>query len=113
MNTVDEYLSNYPDEIQKRLCSIREVIIKNAPDVSERICMNMPTYDLNDKWFFHFAAFKNHIGIYPQPSGVRAFSEKLTEYKTSKGTIQFPHNKPLPLELIEDIVKYRYKEDEA
>lgn len=58
-------------------------------------------------WLVHFAGFKNHIGFYPQPEGIEAFKEKLTGYKTSKGTVQFPHNKPLPTDLIREMVKFR------
>lgn len=69
--------------------------------------MRMPTYYLNNKWLLHFAAFKNHISFFPQANGVAAFADKLTGYKTSKGTIQFPNDKPLPLNLISEIVKYK------
>ncbi|MBF7096275.1 iron chaperone [Alkalibacter mobilis] len=110
MNEVDEYISNFPDEVQKRLTEIRNVILETAPYATERICMKIPTYDLNGKWLVHFAGFKKHIGFYPQPEGIAAFKEKLIGYKTSKGTVQFPLNKPLPLDLIKEIVKYRVDE---
>jgi len=109
MNEIDTYISGFSPEIQEKLKAIRDMIREEAPMATERICMNMPTYDLNGKWLVHFAAFSKHIGFYPQPEGVEAFQDKLTEYKTSKGAIQFPLSKPLPLELIRDIVRYRVK----
>lgn len=107
MNEVEKYIENFPEEVQQRLTEMREIIKELAPEASERICMGIPTYDLHGKWLVHFAGFRKHIGFYPQPEGVLAFREKLTEYKTSKGTIQFPMNKPLPEELIREIVAYR------
>lgn len=107
MNEVDKYIAGFPGDIQERLCAIRKIILELAPQATERICMRMPTYDLNGKWLVHFAAFKNHIGFYPQPEDITAFKEKLSGYKTSKGAVQFPHNKPLPTDLIREIVKFR------
>lgn len=112
MNEIDNYISAYPSDVQKRLTAICTIVRDEAPQATERICMNMPTFDLNGKWFVHFAAFPKHIGFYPQPEGVAAFKDKLTEYKTSKGTIQFPLSKPLPLDLIREIVRYRAKQSE-
>jgi uncharacterized protein YdhG (YjbR/CyaY superfamily) len=89
---------------------IRETVKEIAPKATERICMRMPTFDLNGKWFVHYAAFKKHIGFYPDPSGIAAFVKELADFKTSKGTVQFPHNKPLPIELIREIVRFRYNE---
>ncbi|MFH5834928.1 iron chaperone [Proteiniclasticum sp. C24MP] len=107
MNEVEKYIENFPEEVQQRLTKMREIIKELAPEASERICMGIPTYDLHGKWLVHFAGFRKHIGFYPQPEGITAFKEKLTQYKTSKGTIQFPLNKPLPEELIREIVNYR------
>lgn len=110
MNEVEEYIEGFPPEVQERLKKVREIIHELAPEASERICMGIPTYDLNGKWLVHFAGFKKHIGFYPQPEGIEAFREQLKDFKTSKGTIQFPLNKPLPEELIGDIVKYRVEQ---
>lgn len=107
MNEVESYIKGFPVEVQERLNAIREIVREIAPQATERICMRMPTYDLNGKWLVHFAGFEKHIGFYPQPEGIIAFTEKLIGYKTSKGTIQFPLNKPLPLDLIREIVKFR------
>lgn len=109
MNEVDTYIAAFPADVQEKLVAIRQIVREEAPEATERICMNMPTFDLNGKWFVHVAAFSKHIGFYPQPEGVAAFQDRLTAYKTSKGTIQFPLSKPLPLDLIRDIVRYRAK----
>lgn len=110
MNEVDVYIKSFPVEVQERLTAIRNIILELAPNAAERICMRMPTYDLNGKWLVHFAGYEKHIGFYPQPEGITAFKEKLTGYKTSKGAVQFPLNKPLPLDLIREIVRFRVDE---
>ncbi|HZJ83272.1 MAG TPA: DUF1801 domain-containing protein [Clostridia bacterium] len=110
MNEVDIYIKSFPPEVQERLATIRSIITELAPQATERICMRMPTYDLNGKWLVHFAGFKNHINLYPQPEGIIAFKEKLACYKTSKGTVQFPLDKPLPLDLISKIIRFRVVE---
>lgn len=110
MNEVEKYIDEFPKEVQEKLNELRENILELAPNAQERICMRMPTYDLNGKWLVHFAAFKKHIGFYPQPEGIVAFQDKLKGYKTTKGTIQFPIDEPLPIELIREIIKYRVKE---
>ena len=110
MNEVDKYISAFPAEVQERLQEIRNIITEVAPQATERICIRMPTYDLNGKWLVHFAGFEKHICFYPQPTGIVAFKEKLTNYKTSKGTVQFPLNKPLPTDLIREIVRFRVDE---
>ncbi|WP_019850792.1 iron chaperone [Desulfitobacterium sp. PCE1] len=110
MNEVDAYIKGFPVEVQERLIAIRNIVLDLAPQATERICMSIPTYDLNGKWLVHFAGFKKHIGFYPQPEGIAAFKEKLSEYKTSKGTVQFPLGEPLPLDLIREIVRFRVEE---
>lgn len=110
MNEVDKYISSFPSEIQEKLNLIRKMIKEYAPDSTERICMRIPTYDLYGKWMIHFACFKKHISIYPQPETVEAFKKELENYCTSKGTIQFPLNKELPIDLIQEIIKYRVNE---
>lgn len=113
MDPVSLYIQAFPPDVRARLQAVREVIKAAAPQASERICMKMPTYDLNGKWLVHFAGYKNHIGFYPQPGGIEEFAERLQEYKTSKGAVQFSHNKPLPLELIGEIVRYRVKNQQG
>lgn len=108
--TVDGYIAGYDGEAHERLVALRDLVRACAPDATERICMGMPTFELEGKWLVHFAAFTKHIGFYPQPDGVEAFKDKLAEYKTSKGAIQFPLSKPLPMDLIREITLYRVKE---
>lgn len=90
--------------------TIRKVIKESAPDAKEKISYQMPTFALHGN-LVHFAAFKNHIGFYPAPSGIEAFKEELSVYKGAKGSVQFPINKPLPYELISKIVKFRVAEN--
>lgn len=110
ITTIDEYIAQFSPEIQEILQSLRKVIRETAPDAGEKISYQMPTFTLNGN-LVHFAAFKNHIGFYPAPSGIEAFKEKLTEYKYSKGAVQFPISKPLPFDLIKDIVAFRVSEN--
>ena len=107
MNEIDNYINGFTGEVKERMTVIRDIVRELAPQATERICMRMPTFDLNGKWLVHFAGFEKHVGFYPQPDGVEAFKEKLTGYKTSKGSIQFPLNKPFPIDLIREIVKFR------
>lgn len=108
-NTVDEYITLFPEEVQSILNELRKVIREEAPDAEEKISYKMPTYYLNGN-LVHFAAWKNHIGFYGTPSVGKHFNEELAEYKTSKGTIQFPLDKPLPHDLIRKIVRFRVEE---
>lgn len=108
--TIDEYISMFPDEVQVLLQSLRQVIKKAAPSAKEKISYQMPTFDFYGN-LVHFAAYKNHIGFYPAPSGIEAFKQELSGYKGAKGSVQFPLNQPLPLELISKIVAYRVSEN--
>jgi len=105
--TIDSYIRDFPTDIQSRLESIRQIIHRIAPTATEAISYGMPTFKLNGN-LIHFAAFKNHIGLYPTPNGIEAFQKELSLYKHAKGSIQFPHSSPLPLKLITQIVQYRY-----
>ena len=107
--TIDAYISSYDEVVQPILKELRRVIKQEAPDATEKISYQMPTFYLNGN-LVHFAVQKNHIGFYPAPSGVAAFKEELTEYKTSKGAIQFPLTKPIPYELVRRIVRFRVEE---
>lgn len=109
-NVIDAYILGFPEEIQTRLKQVRATIKAAAPEAEETIKYAMPTFVLHGN-LVHFAAFKNHIGLYPTPSGIVAFKEDLSVYKGAKGSIQFPHDKPLPLELIAKIVAFRVKEN--
>lgn len=107
--TIDEYINTFPKDVQKILEQIRKTIKEVAPEAEEAISYQIPTFKLNGN-LVHFAAFKNHIGFYPTPSGQKAFEKELSVYKSGKGSVQFPLNKPMPLSLIRKIVKYRVKE---
>lgn len=107
---IDGYIASFSPEVQKLLEQVRATIHKAAPDAIEAISYAMPTFKLNGN-LVHFAAFTNHIGFYALPSGNVAFQKELTPYKTGKGSIQFPFNKPLPLDLITKIVHFRIEEN--
>jgi uncharacterized protein YdhG (YjbR/CyaY superfamily) len=107
---IDEYIQSFPESVQEKLQMIRQTIHKAAPEAKEAISYQMPTFKLNGN-LVHFAAFKEHIGFYPIPSGIEAFQEELSKYKTGKGSVQFPLNEPLPLDLVKRIVEFRVKEN--
>jgi uncharacterized protein YdhG (YjbR/CyaY superfamily) len=104
--SIDEYIATFPAETQKILQEIRATIKAAAPEAEEKISYQMPTFFLKGN-LVHFAAFKNHIGFYPAPQGIEEFKQELALYKGAKGSVQFPINKPMPLELITRIVKFR------
>lgn len=110
--SIDEYINTFPPAIQEILRSIRQTIHEAAPDAEEAISYQMPTYKLKGN-LVHFAAFENHIGFYPIPSGIEAFQTELSGYKSGKGSVQFPLDKPIPLDLIKRIVQFRVKENLA
>ncbi|SRR5258708_20698214 len=109
IKNIDEYIKLFPKETAKRLEIIRELINKIAPKAQEVISYNMPAFKLNGI-FVYFAAFDHHIGFYPYPKTIANFRKETAKYKTGKGSIQFPLDKPLPLPLIIKIIKYRLKE---
>ena len=107
---IDSYIAAFPREVRPILEQIRKTINKAAPSASETIKYGIPTFTLGGKNLVHFAAYKNHIGFYPAPSGIEAFKEELSVYKNAKGSVQFPLVKPIPFELIREIVKFRILE---
>lgn len=110
ITTIDEYIDTFPIDVQEILEQVRQTIKSSAPKAEEAISYMIPTFKLYGN-LVHFAAYKNHIGFYPASSGVRAFAKELTSYNTSKGTIQFPIDQPMPLGLIRKIVKFRVREN--
>ncbi len=106
--TIDEYIEKQPEEIRQYLRAVREAMHGALPEAEERMSWSMPTFWKQHN-IIHFAGFKKHIGLYPGPEAVMEIAEKLQEYKTSKGTIQFPYSKPLPLSLIAEIAGWCYK----
>lgn len=107
---IDEYIAGCPQDVQQVLEKIRMTIQKAAPQAEETISYQMPTFRLNGN-LVHFAAFKNHIGFYPTPSGIDEFKNELSAYKSAKGSVQFPLDQPIPYGLITKIVKFRVKEN--
>lgn len=107
---VDVYLAGFPAATREYLVQIREAIRKAAPEAQELISYQMPAYKLNGA-LVYFAGYKNHIGFYPAGSGIEIFKTKLSGYKTSKGTVQFPLTQPLPLDLIAEMVRFRVSEN--
>src|SRR5258708_3622930 len=107
---IDEYIAGFPKDIQQMLEDVRAAIRKAAPEAEEAIKYAIPTFTLNGN-LVHFAAFKNHIGFYPTPTGIASFAKELSAYKGAKGSVQFPLDKPMPLTLISRIVKFRVKKN--
>lgn len=111
--TVDEYIKQFPDDVQQLLEKIRTIIKEKAPGAVESISYQMPAYKTNGKPLVYFAAYKNHIGLYATPSGHSEFAVELSKYKQGRGSVQFPLNQPLPTELIGKIVAFKVKENSA
>lgn len=109
-HSIDEYIAFFPADIQNTLETLRATIRAAAPDAEEQIRYQIPTFVLKGN-LVHFAAFKDHIGFYPTSSGIAAFQQEVSRYKTAKGTVRFPINQPLPLDLIRAIVEYRVAEN--
>ncbi|MEI9943522.1 MAG: DUF1801 domain-containing protein [Chitinophagaceae bacterium] len=111
-SAIEEYIYAAPTELHKKLFQLHECIRAVAAGADENLKWGMPAYSL-EKILVTFAVFKNHIGFYPMPSAIKAFAKDLEKYKTAKGSVQFPHNKTLPLSLIKKIVRLRVKESKA
>jgi uncharacterized protein YdhG (YjbR/CyaY superfamily) len=107
---IDSYIADFPKEVQKLLQQLRSTIIKAAPGAKEIIKYAIPTFYLNGN-LVHFAGYKNHIGFYPAPSGIKKFEKELAQYKGAKGSVQFPLDAPLPLDLVKKIVAFRVYEN--
>ncbi len=108
--TIDEYISTFPEKTQAALEKVRQAIQKAAPDAVETISYNMPTFDLNGKHLVFFAGWKHYISLYPVPAGDEAFQQELSRYKRVKSTIQFPLEKPIPYDFVEQLVTFLMKE---
>ena len=111
VNSIDEYIAEFPPETQKVLKELRALIKASAPDATETISYAIPTFDLNGKHLVHFAGYERHVGLYPAPSGLEAFKEDLKPYKSGKGSVQFPLGQPLPKDLIRRIVAFRVEQN--
>ena len=104
---IDQYIAGFAPAVQEKLKSIRKLVHDTIPEAVETISYQMPAFKYNGKILVYFAAFKNHIGFYATPEANLAFKDELSEYKTTKGTIQLPYNKPLPMELLRKIILYK------
>lgn len=110
VSTIDEYMLQFPIEIQTILTELRAFITKLVPEATQKISYQMPTFYLYGN-LVHFAAHKNHIGFYPAPSAIEAFQEELSKYKWAKGSVQFPLKEPMPYDLIKKMVLFRVEEN--
>lgn len=112
IETIDDYIRETPENVQEKLQTLRLIIQEEAPEAEEAIRYQIPTFILHGN-LVHFAAFKNHIGFYPVPSGITAFQQELASYKQGKGSVQFPLDQPMPYDLIRRIVRFRVGENLA
>jgi uncharacterized protein YdhG (YjbR/CyaY superfamily) len=110
--TIDEYIADFPKDVQPLLEKVRMTIRKAAPDAEEAIKYQIPTFVLKGN-LIHFGGYKNHIGLYPGSKPVEEFKDELSRYEVSKGTIRFPLDKPIPLGLISKITKFCVKRNLA
>ncbi len=108
--SIDDYIRGFPPTVRSLLTKMRDTIKGAAPNAKEKISYRMPTFYLNGN-LVHFAAHPNHIGFYPTPSGISAFQRELSPYKSAKGSVQFPIDEPMPLDLIRRIVQFRVREN--
>lgn len=112
-SSIDEYIAEFPPETQQVLQALRALIKATVPDATETISYAIPTFDLNGKHLVHFAGYRKHIGFYPGSSGVAAFKEAFKPYKSAKGSVQFPLDQPMPMELIRRVVEFRVEENKG
>ncbi|TNE86889.1 MAG: hypothetical protein EP330_19975 [Deltaproteobacteria bacterium] len=110
--TIDLYLASFPSHVRGRLEQIRREIRAIAPEATERISYGIPTFKL-ERNLVHYAGYAHHIGFYPGASGIAAFADELASYKSGKGSVQFPNDEPLPIDLIRRIVHWRLEEERA
>ena len=110
-HSIDEYVASFPKDVQKNMEQLRSTIKEAAPEAGEKISYNMPTFTLNGTYLVYFAGWKNHIAFYGAPRGKTEFTEDLSAYESGAGTLQFPYNKPMPLDLITKIVNFRVAEN--
>jgi len=111
-STIDEYLSTFPSDVKQKLEDLRRIIKEAAPKAKEVISYQMPAFKMR-KVLVYFAAHKHHIGFYPTSSGIENFKNEFGDYQYSKGAVQFPIDQPLPIKLIQKIVKFRLEEDSS
>jgi uncharacterized protein YdhG (YjbR/CyaY superfamily) len=108
---IDEYIARFPLPTQTALEQVRAIIKNTAPDAGETISYAIPTFTINKRYLVYFAGYKNHVSLYPAPTGNAAFEKEIKPYRSGKGTVQFQLDKPLPIDLITKIVRFRMKEN--
>lgn len=109
--SINEYVATLPENEQKAMGEIIATIKENVPDAEEHISYNMPAFKVNGEYFIHFSAWKNHIGMYPIPAGNEAFQKQIEPYRSAKSSLNFPLDKPMPIKLIEKVIKFRIAEN--
>ena len=109
--SINEYISTLPENAQKAMGEIIAAIKDVVPDAEEHISYNMPAFKVNGEYFVHFSAWKNHIGMYPIPAGNEAFQKQIEQYRSAKSSLNFPLDKPMPIKLIEKVIKFRIAEN--
>ena len=110
ITSIDEYIVQFPKEVQEYLNNIRTLGRELVPEAEEKLTYGVPSFVLKGI-LFNYAAFKKHVGFYPTPSAIEAFADKLSEYETAKGTIKFPFARPMPYDLIKEIIIFRKEEN--
>jgi uncharacterized protein YdhG (YjbR/CyaY superfamily) len=106
MTEIDEYIAGFPPAVRRRLTALRKTIRQHAPGAEERISYRIPTFYLDGN-LVYFAAYEHHVGFYPGAAGIAAFRDRIAGFKSAKGSVQFPHDEPLPLDLVAEIVQFR------
>ena len=109
--SINEYVSTLPENAQKAMSEIIATIKAKVPNAEEHISYNMPAFKVNGEYFIHFSAWKNHIGMYPIPAGNEAFQKQIELYRSAKSSLNFPLDKPMPIKLIEKVIKFRIAEN--
>lgn len=112
VTTIDAYIKTFPKNIQELLKEMRKVIHETAPEATETIAYGIPTFKLNGN-LVHFGGYKEHIGFYPAPSGIKEFKDELAPYESGKGSLKFPIDQPIPYDVIKRVVQFRVKENLA
>jgi uncharacterized protein YdhG (YjbR/CyaY superfamily) len=110
-NDLEAYMQDFPESTRRRLSVIREIILREAPGAVESISYGMPAYKLNGRPLVYFAGYAGHVGFYATPTGHEAFATELAGYKKGKGSVQFPHDQPLPEQLIIRMVRFRFEQE--
>jgi uncharacterized protein YdhG (YjbR/CyaY superfamily) len=107
MSVIDDAIGAAPEAARDRMALVRQIVREEAPEAVEVISYGIPTFDLNGRHMIHFAGYKGHLGLYPTPHGMAGFDVELATYPRGKGSVQFPHDRPLPVDLVRRIVRHR------